>query len=299
MAVSNGQAHMPELNLQSPDEEREDFRPVTVIERTQGWFSLKLSEVWEYHELLYFLIWREVKVRYKQTAIGAAWAVLQPFMTMVIFTVVFEKLAKVPSDGLPYPVFSFSALLPWNYFSRSLNACIVSVVGNAQLITKVYFPRLLLPVSAILSGLIDLAISFVFLLGMMIWYHESISPTWGVLLLPFFVVLTMLTALSISLWLCVINVRYRDVGQATPLLTQLWLFASPVAYPVSIVPEKWRLLYSLNPMVGVIEGFRWALLGEISPPINLIVLSTVSVLVLLWGGAVFFKRMEHTFADIV
>jgi lipopolysaccharide transport system permease protein len=299
MAVGKRQAQIAELQVQGVDESPEYDFPVIRIERTQSLFSLKLYELWEYRELLYFLVWRDLIVRYKQTAIGVVWAVIQPFLTMVVLTVVFARFAGISSDGLPYPLFSFSALLPWNYFSKSLTGSINSVVGNANLITKIYFPRLLLPVSSVLSGLVDLGISFVFLLGMMIWYRDSLSPTWGVLLLPFFVVLAMLTALSIGLWLSVINVRYRDVGQAIGFLTQLWFFASPIVYPLSKVPEKWRLLYGLNPMTGVIEGFRWALLGQQNPPINLIVLSTTIAIVLLWGGAIFFKRMEHTFADIV
>jgi lipopolysaccharide transport system permease protein len=271
--------------------------PVVRIGPSASGLNLGLRELWEYRELLYFLVWRDVKVRYKQTAIGALWAVIQPLMTMVVFTVVFDKFARMPSNGLPYPIFSYAALLPWTYFSKALNQSIMSVVGNANLITKVYFPRLLLPVSAVVGGLIDFAIAFVFLLGMMAWY--GIVPNWGMVLLPLFVLLTMLTALSISVWLSVINVRYRDIGQAVPFLIQLWLFASPVAYPVSVVPENWRLLYSLNPLVGVIEGFRWALLGSDNPPLGLFMLSTAIVLVLLCSGIFFFKRMENTFADIV
>ena len=217
---------------------------------------------------------------------------------MVVFTVIFDKFAKMPSDGLPYPLFSYAALLPWNYFARSLNSSIGSVVGSANLIRKVYFPRLLLPISATLSGVIDFGVSFAFLIGMMTWY--GIVPTWSALVvLPLFVLLAALTALAVGLWLSVINVRYRDVGQAMPFLTQLWLFASPVAYPVSVVPEKWRVLYSLNPMTGVIEGFRWALLGKESPPITALVVSVVIVVGLLWGGIIFFKRMEQTIADVV
>jgi lipopolysaccharide transport system permease protein len=271
--------------------------PFIRIEPASNRLTLRLKELWEYRELLYFLVWRDVKVRYKQTAIGAAWAVIQPFLTMVIFTLVFDKFAKMPSNGLPYPIFSFAALLPWTYFSRSLTQSVLSVVNNANLITKVYFPRLALPIAAIFGGLIDLAISFIFLVGMMIWY--GIMPGWAILTLPAFVLLTILTALSVSLWLTVINVRYRDVGQAIPFLVQIWMFVSPVAYPVSVVPEKWRLLYELNPMVGVIEGFRWALTGGDKPPFLPIILSTIIVCVLLYGGILFFKKMEETFADEV
>jgi lipopolysaccharide transport system permease protein len=270
--------------------------PVIRIEPSSR-LTLGLRELWDYRELLYFLVWRNIKVRYKQTAIGAAWAIIQPLMTMIIFTLVFGKFANVPSDGLPYPIFSYAALLPWTYFATSLNLSTLSVVSNSNLITKVYFPRLFLPVSAILSGLIDFGISFIFFLVMMIWYGTI--PGWGVVFLPGFVLLTILTALSVSLWLSAINVRYRDVGQAIPFLIQLWLFASPVAYPVSVVPEKWRLLYSLNPMTGVIEGFRWALLGREMPSLVSIAISIAVVLALLFGGIIFFKRMEETFADIV
>jgi lipopolysaccharide transport system permease protein len=271
--------------------------PVIHISSSTNWLALRLSELWDYRELLYFFVWRDIKVRYKQTAIGAAWAVLQPLLTVVTFTIIFDKFAKMPSDGLPYPVFSYAALLPWNYFASSLNRSIGSVVGDANLITKVYFPRLLLPISATVSGLVDFGISFVFLLVMMAWY--GIMPTWSTLLLPCFLLLAMLTALGVGLWLSVINVRFRDVGQATAFFIQIWLFASPVAYPVNVVPEKWRALYSLNPMTGVIEGFRWALLGKQMPDIASIVISIAVVLLLVVGGIIFFKRMENTFADVV
>ena len=269
--------------------------PIIRIEPPHGWVALKLGEIWAYRELLYFLVWRDVKVRYKQTAIGAAWAVIQPLLTMIIFTLVFDRFAKIPSNGLPYPIFSFAALLPWTYFSKVLTQSILSVVSNANLITKVYFPRLLLPSAAVLSGIVDFGISFVFFLFLMMWYR--IVPTAAALFLPGFIVLAMLTALSVSLWLSVINVRYRDVGQAIPFVVQLWMFASPVAYPISVVPEKWRLFYSLNPMAGVIEGFRWTLTGTERPPVVPMVLSTVIVCLLLYGGILFFKRMENTFAD--
>lgn len=269
--------------------------PIIRIEPSRGWVAPKLGEIWSYRELLYFLVWRDVKVRYKQTAIGAAWAIMQPLLTMVIFTLVFDKFAKVPSNGLPYPIFSFAALLPWIYFSKALNQSILSVVTNANLITKVYFPRLLLPTAAVLSGIVDFGISFVFFVILMVWY--GIVPTSAALFLPGFIVLTMLTALSVSLWLSVINVRYRDVGQAIPFVVQLWMFASPVAYPISVVPEKWRLFYSLNPMAGVIEGFRWTLTGSERPPVVPIILSALIVGLLLYGGILFFKRMENTFAD--
>ena len=267
------------------------------IEPGRSWSALNVKELWDFRELLYFLTWRDIKVRYKQTVIGVAWAALQPLMTMVVFTVVFDKFAKMPSDGLPYPIFAYTALLPWHYFTKSLGHSIGSVVGSANLITKVYFPRLLLPVSGTLPAFIDFGISFAFLLGMMTWF--GIVPTWGLLVLPLFLLLAALTALSIGLWLSAINVRYRDVGQAIQFLTQLWMFASPVAYPVSVVPEKWRLLYSLNPMVGVIEGFRWAVLGKQMPNLVPIIISMAIVFLLLVGGIIFFKRMERSFADVV
>ena len=271
--------------------------PEVIIKPQQRWSGIGVKELWDCRELLYFLVWRDVKVRYKQTAIGASWAVIQPLITMVLFTAVFSKLAGISSEDLPYPIFSFAALVPWTYFSRSLNQSITSVVGNAHLITKVYFPRLLLPISAVVGGLIDFAIAFVFLLGMMAWYR--ITPTWGVLLLPVLILFTMLTALAVSVWLSVLNVRYRDVGQAIPFLVQLWLFASPVAYPLSEVSEKWRVLLGLNPMTGVIEGFRWALLGKQVPDTMPMVLSATVVLFLLLSGVVYFRRVEATFADVV
>ena len=267
------------------------------IEPSHGWTSLKLHEIWPYRELLYFLVWRDVKVHYKQTAIGVGWTILQPLLTMVVFTMIFGHFAKVPSDGVPYPVFTYTALLPWNLFSGGLNRCTLSLVGSANLITKIYFPRLIVPVSSVISGTIDFAISFVFLLGIMLWYH--VVPSWGALALPIFFLLAVVTALAVGLWLSAINVRYRDVGQAIPFLIQVWTFLSPVAYPLSLVPEKWRLLYSLNPMVGVIEGFRWALLGKESPDFLAIAISSVVVLVALTGGLFYFKRVERTFADVV
>ena len=271
--------------------------PFIRIEPSTSRVRLRLKELWDYRELLYFLIWRDVKVRYKQTVIGAAWAIIQPLLTMLIFTLVFDRFANVPSDGLPYPIFSFAALLPWTFFSKGLNQCVLSVVGNSHLVTKVYFPRLILPISAVLSGIIDFGIAFVFLLVLMIWY--GILPGLGILFLPCFVLLIVFTALSVGLWLAVLNVRYRDVGQAMTFLIQIWMFASPVAYPVSVVPERWRLLYSLNPMTGVIEGFRWAITGSENPPFFPIVISAIMVSALFYGGIYFFRRMEDTFADVV
>jgi lipopolysaccharide transport system permease protein len=271
--------------------------PVIRIAPSRNWLSLNLQELWVYRELVYFFIWRDIKVRYKQTAIGAAWAILQPLMTMVVFTLLFKRIADMPSDGLPYPIFAYTALLPWNLFAGALNRSSLSVVGQSNVISKVYFPRLIVPLSATASGIVDFGIAFVLLVGMMVWY--GIVPTFGVFALPLFLLLALAAALSIGLWLSALNVRYRDVGHTIPFLTQLWLFGSPVAYPASVVPEKWRLLYSLNPMAGVIEGFRWALLGKESPDFGAIAVSTIVVVAVLFGGIVYFKRMEQTFADIV
>jgi lipopolysaccharide transport system permease protein len=242
-------------------------------------------------------VWRDLKVRYKQTAIGVAWAVIQPLITMLIFAVIFGHFAKLPSDGLPYPIFAYSALLPWSYFASALNRCSVSVVADAHLITKVYFPRLILPIAGTISGLIDFSISFILLLGMMTWY--GIAPGWTAMAIPAFLALALMTALSVGLWLSALNVRYRDVGYTIPFIVQVWMFLSPIVYPVSIIPEKYRLLYSFNPMVGVIEGFRWALLGKASPDFSVMAVSAVVVGVLFVAGLVFFKNMEQTFADVV
>jgi len=271
--------------------------PVLVIQPSQAWFRLDLAALWQYRELLYFLVWRDVKVRYKQTAIGATWAILQPLMTMIIFTAIFGYFAKIPSDGLPYPIFAYTALLPWIYFATALSRSSGSVVSEAHLISKVYFPRVILPLAGTVSGIIDFVVAFVLLLGMMIWY--GIMPTWGLVALPLFLLLALATALAVGLWCSALNVRYRDVGHTVPFLTQCWMYASPVAYPVSLVPENWRFLYSLNPMAGVIEGFRWALLGKQGPDFGVMAVSAVVVAFLLIGGLVFFKHMERTFVDVV
>ena len=268
-----------------------------IIERHTGLFHLDLNAVWHYRELLYFLIWRDIKVRYKQTVIGAGWAVLQPLMTMVIFSIVFGNFAKIPSDGVPYPVFAYAALLPWNFFAQALSRSGNSLVGSANLITKVYFPRLVIPIAAAVASIVDFAIALVILLGMMIWF--SIPPTWATLTLPLFLALSLVTALSVGLWLSALHVRYRDVGYIIPFLTQVWMYASPVVYPVSVVPEKWRLVYSLNPIVGVIEGFRWALLNTHTPDFSAMAISGVIVIALLLGGIVYFRQMEQTFADVI
>lgn len=271
--------------------------PRIVIQPSKGLFSLDLGSVWHYRELLYFLVLRDVQVRYKQTAIGAGWAILQPLMTMMIFTVIFSNFAKIPSDGIPYPIFAYTALLPWTYFAQALSCSGTSLVGNANLITKVYFPRLIIPLSSVLAPVVDFLLSFPLLLGLMVWY--GVAPTWGVLALPLFLLFAVMAALAMGLWLAPLNVKYRDVRHTIPFLIQLWMYASPVAYPVSLVPEQWRLLYSLNPMAGVIEGFRWALLGKASPDFMVMAVSAVIVLTLLLGGIMYFKRMERTFADVV
>jgi lipopolysaccharide transport system permease protein len=268
-----------------------------VIEPTQGLFNLDLQAIWQYRELLYFLVWRDIKIRYKQTSIGAAWAIFQPLLTMLIFTVIFGNFAKIPSDGLPYPVFAYTALLPWTYFSEATSRSSTSLVGDANLLRKVYFPRLLIPIAAVLTPAVDFLLALLLLFGMMIWF--GITPTLGSLLVPFFLGIALLTALAISLWLSALNVRYRDVRHTIPFLMQLWMYASPVVYPVSLIPEKWRLVFSLNPMAGVIEGFRWGLLGKESPDFQLIVVSTLVVLTLLFAGLIFFRHMERTFADVV
>ncbi|MDA8238926.1 MAG: ABC transporter permease [Nitrospiraceae bacterium] len=269
----------------------------TVIRPSGGWPSLAFDEIWAYRELLGMLAWRDVSVRYKQSVAGIGWAVFQPLMTMVIFTIIFGKFAKLPSDGLPYPVFAYCALLPWNYFSQSLTGSSDSIVGSSYLITKVYFPRLILPLGKVTSGLIDFGVAFVILLGMMAWY--GIAPTAGILLLPVFMLVAMLTALGVGLWFTALNVKYRDVRFIVPYIAQFWLFASPVAYSTSLVPEKWRWLYGLNPMVGVIEGFRWALLGKAVPDFGMMLASFGAVCLVLVTGLYYFRKMEETFADNV
>ncbi|MGO8763470.1 MAG: ABC transporter permease [Desulfobaccales bacterium] len=271
--------------------------PVIVIKPSKGLVSLKLKEFWDYHELLFFLTWRDIKIRYKQTVLGAAWAILQPLMTMVVFSIFFGRLAKVPSDGLPYPIFSFCGLLPWQLFANALTQSSNSLVASQGLITKVYFPRLIIPISAILPGLVDFALSFVVFLGMMAYY--GIAPTWAALTLPLFLLLALATALAAGLWLSALNVQYRDVRYTITFLVQFWLFVTPIAYPSSLVPEKWRLLYGLNPMAGVVEGFRWALLGKAGGLGPMVIVSASVVCLFLVGGLVYFRHMEKTFADVV
>jgi len=279
-----------------PQQENLDS-PVLVIRPTSGFVPLDLHELWNYRELLYFLTWRDIKVRYKQTIMGIAWAVIQPLFMMLIFTVFFGRLAKIPSDGLPYPIFVFTALLPWQMFSRALTDASTSLVVNERLITKVYFPRLLVPASAVLASLVDFTIALVLLVGMMFYY--GIVPTGAVWTLPLFILLALMTALGIGFWLSALDATYRDVRYTLPFLTQLWLFATPVVYPASMVPDNWRLLYGLNPMAGVVEGFRWALLGKGGGPDPLLAVSAIAVLMIFVGGLYYFSRMEETLADVV
>ncbi len=271
--------------------------PVTIIEPSRGWVSLKLKELVEYRDLLFFLAWRDISVRYKQTVLGAAWAIIQPFFSMVVFSLFFGNLAKIPSDGLPYPIFSYAALLPWQYFSAAMSGSSNKLVGSASLLTKVYFPRLVIPLSAVLPPVLDFAIAFLVLIGMMVFY--GISLTWNALWLPLFLLLALVTALGVGLWLSAMNVQYRDIRYAVPFLLQFWMFASPVTYPSSLVPEEWRALYGINPMASVIEGFRWALLGSGTGPGPMMAVSVGVALLVLVSGAYYFRRMEKTFADVV
>ena len=267
------------------------------IQPSKGWVSLRLGELWTYHELIYFLTWRDIKVRYKQTALGAAWAILQPFFTMLVFSLFFGKLAGMKSDGVPYPIFAFTALVPWTFFAYGLAQASNSIIGSENLIKKVYFPRLIIPLSTVLSGAVDFALAFLVLLGMMLYY--GLLPTTQVLWVPLFVLLTVVTSLGVGLWLSALNVQFRDVRYVIPFLTQFWMFATPIAYPSSLLHEPWRTIYGLNPMVGVVEGFRWALLGSGSAPGPMILVSSLAAVAILLGGAFYFRRMEKPFADVV
>ncbi len=274
-----------------------DTTPLLVIQPLKGLVSLQLSELWKHREVLYFLIWRDIKVRYKQTALGATWAIIQPLLTMVTFSIFFGRLAKVPSDNLPYTLFSYSALVPWIFFATGLSQASNSLVGSSNLITKVYFPRLVVPMAAVFAGLLDLAISGATLLLMMAYYHRG--STVHVVWVPALLLLALVTSVGVSFWFSALNVKYRDIRHVLPFVVQLWMFATPIAYPSSLVPAKFRVFYALNPMTGVIEGFRWALLGtNTAPGLTLVVSSIIAVLVLI-GGAYFFRRMETTFADVV
>lgn len=271
--------------------------PALRIAPSKGLVSLGLKELWSSRELLYFLIWRDIKVRYKQTFLGAAWAIIQPFSTMLVFSLFFGRLAKMPSDGIPYPIFAYAALVPWNFFSQGLTQSSNSLVTSANLLRKVYFPRLTIPIATVLSGVVDFILAFAVLLGMMVYFH--ITPGINVLWLPLLLLLALTTSLGIGLWLAALNVRYRDVHYVVPFIAQFWLFATPVAYPSSLLAEPWRTLYGLNPMVGVVEGFRWALLGVGTTPKPIILVSAVAAMLMLVGGIVYFRNTEKTFADIV
>lgn len=270
-------------------------REVQEITGHNGWRLPSIREVWEFRELLWVLTTRDIIVRYKQTVIGIAWAVIQPVMTMVVFTVVFGRLGKMPSDGLPYPVFVMTALLPWQLFARALTLGSGSMVAMGGMMGKIYFPRLIAPLSSVLAGIIDFAIAFVILIALMAWY--GVWPGWEVFLAPLFVLAGLASALSVSLWLSAINARYRDVQQAMPFLTQIWMFLTPIIYPVSLIPDGWKWLYGLNPMVSVVEGFRWTLLGANSPDLQTMILSCTSIVVMTVGGLIYFGRFEKDFVD--
>jgi lipopolysaccharide transport system permease protein len=267
------------------------------VEPSRGWFGFNFRELWEYRDLLFFLTWRDIKVRYRQTALGAAWAVLQPLLTMVVFSVVFGQLAKLPSEGFPYPIFTYTALLPWQLFAFALTESSTSLVGSQNLISKVYFPRLIVPIAATLPGLVDFAIAFVVLVGMMLFYRVPL--TIRVLVLPLFLLLALASALAVGLWLSALNVEYRDVRYVVPFLTQFWMYATPIAYSATIIPEKWRVLYGLNPITGVVEGFRWAMLGTTGELGGQVWVSSAMVLLMLVSGLIYFRRMEDTFADVI
>ena len=267
------------------------------FERTSGWASLRLAELWEYRELIYFFTWRDIKVRYKQTVLGALWAIIQPLFTMLIFSLFFGRLAKVPSDGIPYPLFSYCALVPWTFFATELTLASNSLVQSSNMLKKIYFPRMAVPLGTVISGCVDFLIAFVVLIGMMAFY--GVAPTWKIVWLPCFLLLAVTTCLGVSLWLSAMNVHFRDVRYAIPFLTQFWMFATPIAYPSSLIPQRWRSLFGINPLVGVVEGFRWCLLGVHTAPGPMIFVSSVVALGLLVSGAFYFRRLERTFADVV
>jgi lipopolysaccharide transport system permease protein len=274
-----------------------DSVPVIHLRPAKGWLGIDFKELWRYRELIFFLTWRDIKVRYKQAVLGIAWALLQPVLTVLIFTVVFGILLETPSQGLPYPLFAISALLPWQLFANALQRSSISLVGNANLITKIYFPRLVIPLSSVMAALVDFGVSFIVLIVMMVVYRYM--PGWNLLWLPVIILFALLTALAVGLWLSALNVQYRDVQHMVPFIVQVWMYASPIVYPIEIIPEGiWRVLYGLNPMVGVIQSYRWALLGGDRPDATMLI-SVLVVLVLLVSGIYYFRRMEKTFADIV
>lgn len=270
---------------------------VNYIDSKRGWVGINFGELWRYRELLYFLVWRDIKVRYKQTALGAAWAILQPFVAMVVFSLFFGRLAGMPSDGVPYPLFSFAALVPWTFFAYALTQSSESLVTNQQILKKVYFPRLAIPIAAVLAGVTDFALAFLVLIGMMLYF--GVTPTMTIFWIIPLLLLGLVTSLGVGLWFCALNVRYRDVRYVIPFLTQLWLFATPIVYPSSLLEGHWKTLYGLNPMAGVVEGFRWALLGTETAPGPMIVVSAGMACAILVGGALYFRKMEESFADLV
>ena len=272
-------------------------RPITLIRPSTGWFDLDLGAVWRYRELLFYLVWREVKIRYKQAALGVVWAVIQPLFTVLIFTTIFGIFARFPSDGLPYPLFALAAVLPWTYFAEALRRGATGLVADADLVRKIFFPRLIIPFAGVSSPLVDFFFGLIVLLGVMFWY--GIVPGWSFLLLPGWIFITLCLALAIGLWLGPINVRYRDVMHTLPFITQVWMFATPIVYPLSMIPTKWQALYSVNPMVGIIEGFRWSLLGTGHPNLLAISISFTVIAVVLASGAVYFRKMERSFADVI
>ncbi len=270
---------------------------IIFIKPTKGWGSLNLRELWLYRELIYFLTWRDLKVRYKQTVLGAGWAILQPVLSMIVFSIFFGSLLNVPSEGVPYPIFSYAALLPWGVFAKALNDTGRSLVSNRAMLTKIYFPRMVIPLASVFSSLADFLIAFIVMLGLMLYYR--IAPTSNIWTLPLFLLLAVITALGVGLWLSAMNVLYRDIGYMIPYITQLWFYLTPIVYSSSEVPEEWRIFYALNPMVGVVEGFRWALLGTADAPDAIIAVSATISLVIFISGMFYFRRMERTFADMV
>lgn len=283
--------------LRKANNKTAEIQPMVVIKPMKGLTSLNFREVWVYHELLYFLALRDIQVRYKQTALGIVWAVLQPVLTMMVFTLLFGRLAKLPSEGIPYPIFIFTALLPWQLFAHSLTESSNSLVQNQQLVKKVYFPRLVIPLASVLASLVDFAVAFSVLILLMFYYH--VIPLYTIITLPFFILLAILSAFAVGVWLSALNVKYRDIKHVIPFLTQFWMFATPIAYSSTLVPERWKLIYGLNPMTGVVEGFRWAILGKSQPPGILFAISIGVVLVLLVTGLYYFRQMESSFADMV
>jgi lipopolysaccharide transport system permease protein len=282
--------------IESPTISRQD-EEIILIKPSKGWGSLNLRELWIYRELIYFLTWRDLKVRYKQTALGAGWAILQPVLSMVVFSIFFGGLLNVDSGDVPYPIFSYAALLPWGVFAKALNDTGRSLVSNRGMLTKIYFPRMAIPLASVFSSLADFLIAFVVMLGLMFYYQ--IAPTSNIWTLPLFLLLAVISALGVGLWLSAMNVLYRDIGYMIPYITQLWFYLTPIVYSASEVPEEWQFFYALNPMVGVVEGFRWALLGSADPPNPMIVVSAAISIVIFISGMYYFRRMEHTFADMV